>query len=138
MRMPSGNGVAAAVLLRLGYLLGEPRYLGAAERTLRAAWAALLEYPTAHAHPAGAGGVADAAADRDPARAAAVIDPWRRELAAAVCAAPPGAGDSEDAHWPAAAARGQDRAPGGVAYVCRGSTCSAPLREFSALARALD
>src|SRR5207253_4819205 len=38
---PSGNGVAASVLLRLGNLLGEPRYLAAAERTLRAARAAL-------------------------------------------------------------------------------------------------
>ena len=32
---PSGNGVAAIALQRLGHLLGEPRYLDAAERALR-------------------------------------------------------------------------------------------------------
>jgi uncharacterized protein YyaL (SSP411 family) len=31
---PAGNGVAALALTRLGHLLGEPRYLDAAERTL--------------------------------------------------------------------------------------------------------
>ena len=34
--LPAGNAVAALALLRLGDLLGEPRYLDAAERTLRA------------------------------------------------------------------------------------------------------
>ena len=32
--MPSGNGVAACALQRLGHLLGEFRYLQAAERSL--------------------------------------------------------------------------------------------------------
>jgi uncharacterized protein YyaL (SSP411 family) len=35
---PSGNGVAAWALQRLGHLLGEPRYLAAAERCLRLYW----------------------------------------------------------------------------------------------------
>jgi uncharacterized protein YyaL (SSP411 family) len=35
---PSGNGIAAFALQRLGHLLGEPRYLDAAERTLRLYW----------------------------------------------------------------------------------------------------
>jgi uncharacterized protein YyaL (SSP411 family) len=46
--MPSGNGVAALALQRLGHLLGETRYIDAAERTLRAAWQALREYPHGH------------------------------------------------------------------------------------------
>jgi uncharacterized protein YyaL (SSP411 family) len=46
--VPSGNGIAALALQRLGFLLGETRYLGAAERTLRCAWQALEEYPHAH------------------------------------------------------------------------------------------
>lgn len=33
---PSGNGVAAVALQRLGHILGEPRYLQSAERTLQA------------------------------------------------------------------------------------------------------
>jgi uncharacterized protein YyaL (SSP411 family) len=36
--LPSGNGIAATVLGRLGHLLGEPRYLEAAARTLTALW----------------------------------------------------------------------------------------------------
>ncbi|MDR3390370.1 MAG: thioredoxin domain-containing protein [Sulfuriferula sp.] len=45
--MPSGNGVAAYALQRLGYLLGETRYLNAAERTLA------LYYPAMKRHTGG-------------------------------------------------------------------------------------
>ncbi len=46
--VPSGNGIAAFALQRLGFLLGETRYLDAAGRTLRAAWRAMDEYPHGH------------------------------------------------------------------------------------------
>ena len=46
--VPAGNGVAAAVLLKLGHLLGEQRYLDAAEHTVRAALQALERYPEGH------------------------------------------------------------------------------------------
>jgi len=46
--LPSGNGVAAIALQRLGFLLGETRYLDAAERTLQGAWQAIQEYPHGH------------------------------------------------------------------------------------------
>jgi len=46
--LPSGNGVAALALQRLGFLLGASRYLDAAERTLRGAWQAIEEYPHGH------------------------------------------------------------------------------------------
>ena len=36
------------MLCRLGFLLGETRYLDAAERTLRCAWAGMQDYPQAH------------------------------------------------------------------------------------------
>ena len=45
--MPSGNGIAAFALQRLGYLLGEVRYLDAAERTLA------LYYPALSRHTGG-------------------------------------------------------------------------------------
>jgi len=45
---PSGNGITALVLLRLGYLLAEPRYIEAAEKTLNAAAASIRDYPHAH------------------------------------------------------------------------------------------
>ncbi|MDH5256236.1 MAG: thioredoxin domain-containing protein, partial [Gammaproteobacteria bacterium] len=46
--VPSGNGVAAFALARLGYLVVDTRYLDAAERTLRAAWRSLQEFPHGH------------------------------------------------------------------------------------------
>jgi len=46
--MPSGNGVAAYALHRLGHLLGEQRYIDAAENALRNAWQAIDEYPHGH------------------------------------------------------------------------------------------
>ncbi|MDJ0917072.1 MAG: thioredoxin domain-containing protein [Woeseiaceae bacterium] len=46
--LPSGNGIAIFALQRLGFLLGETRYLDAAERGLKAAWSALSEYPHGH------------------------------------------------------------------------------------------
>jgi uncharacterized protein len=47
--LPSGNGTAARALLELGYLVGEPRYLDAAERTLRAGMTDAGRWPSAHA-----------------------------------------------------------------------------------------
>lgn len=46
--MPSGYGVATLSLQRLGWLLGENRYLEAAERSLKAAANALQQSPSAH------------------------------------------------------------------------------------------
>jgi len=46
---PSGNGVAALGLNRLGHLVGEQRYIDAAERCQRLFQAAVAEQPMAHA-----------------------------------------------------------------------------------------
>jgi uncharacterized protein YyaL (SSP411 family) len=46
--VPSGNGTAAFALQRLGHLLGEHRYVEAAERALHSAWKAMDEYPHGH------------------------------------------------------------------------------------------
>jgi uncharacterized protein YyaL (SSP411 family) len=43
--MPSGNGVAARVFGRLGHLLGETRYLEAAEQTLKSSWSGIVSMP---------------------------------------------------------------------------------------------
>jgi uncharacterized protein YyaL (SSP411 family) len=45
---PSGNGVAALALLRLGHLLGDAELLAAAERVLRGLAGAMASYPAAH------------------------------------------------------------------------------------------
>ncbi len=46
--VPSGNGVAVRVLLTLGHLLGESRYLEAADKTIESAWPDLTEFPADH------------------------------------------------------------------------------------------
>jgi len=45
---PSGNGIAAFALNRLGHLTGDLNLVDAAEKTLRAGWDDLREYPAAH------------------------------------------------------------------------------------------
>jgi uncharacterized protein YyaL (SSP411 family) len=42
---PSGNGVAALALTRLGHLLGETRYLSAAEATVKLFYQATVQHP---------------------------------------------------------------------------------------------
>jgi hypothetical protein len=131
---PAGNGVAASVLLRLGYLLGETRYLTAAERALRAAWPALERHP--HAHISLLRALEELL--RPPTivilRGVPVaIEGWRRELSKVyapeqlVLAIP-----ADATGLPSGLA---DKAPRGdaVAYVCRGNTCSAPLDSLGAL-----
>ncbi|MFO1395005.1 MAG: thioredoxin domain-containing protein [Steroidobacteraceae bacterium] len=135
---PSGNGVAARLLVRLGYLLAEPRYLAAAERTLRAAWPMLDRYPQAHTtllealdgHTAPPVVVVLRGAGCD-------LRDWRGELdkyydpKRYVIAVP-----ADATGLPAALA---DKAPQAttVAYVCRGTTCSAPLTTLGDLLREL-
>jgi uncharacterized protein YyaL (SSP411 family) len=46
--IPSGNGIAARALFILGHLLGEVRYLQAAENTLKAAWPTLMPHSAEH------------------------------------------------------------------------------------------
>ena len=135
---PSGNAVAAYVLQRFGHLLGEPRYLAAAERTIRAAWAELPRCPQACAtlltaleellHPP----EIIILRGEEPA-----IGAWQRELAALyaprrlVLAVP-----QDAAQLPPALA---DKPAHGeaVAYICRGSVCSAPVESLEALLSAL-
>lgn len=46
--LPAGNAIAAKVLGRLGHLLGETRYLDAAEQSLKAAFQTIQQAPYAH------------------------------------------------------------------------------------------
>ena len=135
---PSGNAVAAYVLQRFGQLLGEPRYLAAAERTIRAAWTDLPRYPQACAtlltaleellHPPQ---IVIIRGDQPE------IGAWQRELTALYAPRrlllvipkdapelPPALAD-KPAHGAA------------VAYICRGSVCSAPVESLEALLSAL-
>jgi uncharacterized protein len=135
---PSGNGMAARVLARLGYLLAEPRYLDAVERCLRAAWPVLEQYPHAHTSLLMALDELTAAPDivvlRGPPEDLAT---WRHELdklynpRRCVMAIP-----ASESDLPAALQAKQPRERT-VAYLCRGTTCSAPLASLGELAREL-
>ncbi len=46
--IPSGNAIAALALNRLGYLSGDSRYINAAERCLKSAWATMNQAPISH------------------------------------------------------------------------------------------
>jgi uncharacterized protein YyaL (SSP411 family) len=136
---PAGNGVAARLLLRLGFLLAEPRYLDAAECTLRAAWPLLERYPHGHTSLL-------MALDEylDPPTvvvlrgAAEDLEAWRAELdkhydpRRMLLAVPADAVD-----LPAALADKRAQPGHTVAYICRGTTCSAPLATLGELVRTL-
>ena len=135
---PSGNGVAARLLVRLGFLLSEPRYLAAAERTLQSAWAVLEKYPHGHATLLMALDEYLSPPSSVVLRgAAAVVEQWRSELDLAydprrlIVAIP------DDATPLPAGLADKTSRDGTVAYVCRGMQCSAPLDTLGALVRAL-
>jgi len=134
--VPSGNGIAAYALQRLGFLLGEARYLAAAERTLRAAWRAMVDYPHGHVSLLGAleeylehpeiivirGALDETARWRDSA--SRVYAP--RRLVFAIPA--------DETGLPGALA---ERAPiegETVAYRCVGTHCELPVTTWEALA----
>ncbi len=137
--VPSGNGVAAFALARLGYLLVETRYLDAAERTLRAAWRSLQEFPHGHCSLLNALDEylqpPELIVLRGDAREGAV---WAATLGAAynprrmVFAIPGDAGELP----PGLASRRPPPAPASVlAYVCRGTTCDSPVDSLEAVAK---
>ena len=135
--VPSGNGVAASMLCRLGFLLGETRYLDSAERTLRSAWTGIQDYPQAHMS------LVNALEDSLPSMQILVI---RGEASSAahwagvlgelyaptrmIFAIP------TDALLPAALAA-KHAGPTTLAYLCTGMTCSAPLANLEEVARTL-
>jgi uncharacterized protein YyaL (SSP411 family) len=134
--IPSGNGIAARALIRAGYLLGETRWLEAAERTLRASWLALNRFPHGHVS------LVEALAEylvapeiviiRGPADDAAR---WQRELGRLyaphrlVFAIPSDVADLDPSLADKRAGTGTR------AYVCRGTTCSPPIESLADLAR---
>jgi uncharacterized protein len=136
--MPAGNAVAASALLKLGCLLGESRYMLAAERTLRAAWTAINEQPMGYVH------LISALEEhlqlpiivvlRGQPEALAM---WQAQLQrqfqprAMILAIP-----ADATNLPAALA---SKVPQGdiVGYLCRGLHCEAPTSNLAALVQSL-
>ncbi|MEC5399500.1 thioredoxin domain-containing protein [Uliginosibacterium sp. H1] len=132
--MPSGNGVAAQALTRLGHLVGEPRYLDAARRTLA------YFSPAIVTHPGGFSSLLLAQEDqlrpptvvvlRGPARA------WQQGLQAQcrpdtlVVLLPDDAGALPDALAKPVPASPQ-------AWVCHGDACLPPVDSLEGILRAI-
>lgn len=130
---PSGNGVAALALTRLGHLLGETRYLRAAEATVN------LFYPAMAQHPAGFATLCTALAEvLEPTQTVVLRGPrlplreWQQALSRlylpdtltlALDSAVQSLPDVLDK--PAGA--------GVNAYLCRGVNCLAPVRDLDEL-----
>ena len=133
---PSGNGIAALALQRLGFLLGETRYLDAVEGTQRSGMSAMAESPHGHVslvsaleedhhHPE----IIVIRGTRD------AIDNWRssaarlyapRRLVFAIEAA--------ERNLPGALAERKASGDETIAYRCVGSHCSLPITSWEALA----
>jgi uncharacterized protein YyaL (SSP411 family) len=134
--VPSGNGIAAFALQRLGFLLGESRYLDAAEHTLRGAWQAIAEYPQGHVslitaleefleHP-------EVIVIRGKSEE---INRWRNS--AAKLYAPRRlvfAIDADEVDLPGALAARKAVAGETLAYKCVGTHCDPPVTSWEALA----
>ncbi len=135
---PSGNGVAALALSRLGHLTGDPHYLDAANRVVESLYGAVAEHPSAH-------GALLAALDEylEPpeivvlrgdgaamqawlARARQGYAPWRLTFAIPA-----------DAPLEGPLALQKPLAPV-TAYVCAGHACRAPVTDFAAFEASLD
>jgi uncharacterized protein YyaL (SSP411 family) len=134
---PSGNGIAAIQLQRLGHLVGEPRYLDAAERVLR-----LFREAAVH-HPAGFASLDRALAEHLEAPAVVILrgpaaaqGEWARAigghyLPSTVTLAVP----DEVRGLPEALAK---PAAGSVnAWVCRGVVCLPPMESLAEVLREL-
>jgi uncharacterized protein len=134
--LPSGNGVAAFGLQRLGFLLGKSRYLDAAERTLKVAWPSIVEHPHAHVS------LIDALEEYlEPPEIIVVrgeareIGRWSRKAAQIyaprrlMVAIPDGEKD-----LPGALALRVSKPGSTLAYCCRGTHCELPVSSWDELA----
>ncbi len=135
--IPSGNGIAALALNRLGCLLGEPRYLASAEAAVRSAWPAMERAAFGHC------ALLDALDEQRRPPEVIIVrgsegDEWART--ARLLFAPrrlvfhvPG----EVADLPEGMTDKVAPEEGTRAWICRGQVCWPPLDTLSALTEAL-
>ncbi|AHE98742.1 thioredoxin domain-containing protein [Thioalkalivibrio paradoxus] len=137
----AGNGVAAQALLQLGYLLVEPRYLDAVERTLTNAGPMMEESPLGHMSLLRALDL-----HRDPPPLVILRGPeaatarWQRAIRERLPPAWTFALPTNGQGLPPALAGkcGHPTAPDRVvAYLCRGTACAPPEYDLESLLAAL-
>ena len=136
--IPAGNAIAARALLRLGWLLGEPRYLAAAERTLQAAWPAVSSHPEGHASMLAA---LEDFLDPPPIvllrGPAAAIESWRTQLDAVFAPRRYTLAVPDDMSALPAAIAAKPAGEAALAYICHGTVCSAAINSLAGLIKAL-
>ena len=134
---PSGNGIAAQTLIALGHLAAQPRYVEAAERTVKVFAAGLAESPGSQstllvalerllAPPS----TVVLAGEPDEARA------WQRALEQTLRPDVVTV-DLTGADVPDALRKGAAPDAGAAAWVCRGMRCLQPLTAYEAIPAAL-
>jgi uncharacterized protein YyaL (SSP411 family) len=135
---PSGNGIAALALQRLGHLIGDARYLDAARRTLE------LFYPVLERQPGACVSLATALEEQlVPPQvvilrgAADGVEAWQRRLDRVFRPATLAIGLRSGAGALPPALDKPLPASGVQAWVCRGVSCLPPASEFAELERAL-
>ncbi len=129
---PSGNGVAAFALQRLGYLLGEPRYLEAAARCLHLFHAQMAQQPIAY--PTLLAVLDEALVPprvillRGPADA---LNEWTTTLGPKLGARDLVLALPNGLEVPAALAKPESDRP--AAWICSGIACQPPLTDLAAV-----
>jgi uncharacterized protein YyaL (SSP411 family) len=129
---PSGNGVAAYALQRLGHLLGEGRYLDAALRCLRLFQPQLAQQPVAY--PTLLAALDEALLPprvillRGPA---AALREWTAALAPKLAARDLLLALPNGLALPAALAKPESASP--AAWICSGTACQPPLTDLAAV-----
>jgi len=133
---PSGNGIAARVLLQLSHLTGQQDYRDAAEKTFKATWHSLVKIPHAHAS------LLQAVCDYNyPPRQVILrgkldeISKWKKECYEAttdihtcIYAIP----DNENV-LPGLLAERKPQKKLSVAYICEGFVCREPITNLNQL-----
>ena len=135
---PAGNGIAAQALLTLGHWLGEPRYIDAAERTLRAFAREIGERPT------GVSSLLMALEDlvNPPTTVllrgdAAICAAWQRQLERTYRPRVRTLDLSAADTLHGALARPHQGHDAATAWVCAGTSCLPPIHSLEALEAAL-
>jgi len=131
---PAGNGIAAQALTVLGHWLGEPRYLAAAERTVRAFGRELSERPAGFASLL----IALEECLEPPTSVllrgdAATCAAWQRKLEQSYAPTRRTLNLSGHDALPGALAKPHDASERASAWVCKGAACLPPIHSLDQL-----
>lgn len=138
--LPSGNGIAAMALARLGHLTGNPRYLDSAERTLKAAWSSMIEVPYAHSSLLTA-----LEESLEPPQLiilrgwqTTLLKEWQRHCNSGYSPNRMTLAIPDDTSNPPGLLAKYNEKGNIVAYVCTGTSCSAPVTELETLDKLIN